>query len=117
MSFFLSSLRCSVARNELVKRPLSSALGDTVASKPMRTRRLSGAQREVLALYRSWLRAIKSKPVEAKLRDEMRDHVREQFKRNAKFGLLEVDRIQSLMSRGRKQLQYFRDTDRGFSVR
>lgn len=68
-----------------------------------RAKRLSGAQREVLQLYRSWLRAIKQKPIENQL--EMRAYVREQFKFNARIGLLQVDRIQMLMNKGRKQLQ------------
>lgn len=66
--------------------------------------RLSGIQKQVLSLYRSFLRAARSKPTEDRQQIEL--IVSAEFRRNSK----EVDRknfiyIEYLIRRGKKQLE------------
>ncbi len=66
---------------------------------------VSGLQREVLALYRLVLRAVRAKPAES--RAEFRRFAREQL--DAKRGVDRKDflRIEDLLRRGRRQLELF----------
>ncbi|OWM67459.1 succinate dehydrogenase assembly factor 1, mitochondrial [Punica granatum] len=72
--------------------------------------RLSGMQKQVLSLYRGFLRAARSKSTEDRRRIE--SIVVAEFRRNAK----EVDRknflyIEYLLRRGKKQLDQLRNPD------
>lgn len=73
-------------------------------------RRLSGMQKQVLSLYRGFLRAARTKPV--KERRKIESVVSEEFRRNSK----QVDRknfiyIEYLLRRGNKQLDQIRNPD------
>ncbi|KAI4332428.1 hypothetical protein L6164_017337 [Bauhinia variegata] len=70
--------------------------------------RLSGLQKQVLSLYRGFLRAARSKPREE--RQKIESILSEEFRRNSK----QVDRknflyIEFLLRRGKKQLDQLRD--------
>lgn len=72
--------------------------------------RLSGMQKQVLALYRGFLRAARSKSNEE--RREIQLIVSSEFRRNSK----EIDRknfqyIEYLIRRGRKQLDQLKSPD------
>ncbi|KAH8974530.1 hypothetical protein BDL97_01G106900 [Sphagnum fallax] len=72
--------------------------------------RLSGLQRQVLSLYRAFLRAARNKPSEA--RSQLEQFVAAEFRRNA----IEVDKkdfqtIEYLLRRGNKQLLMLQGTD------
>lgn len=76
------------------------------SSKP----RLSGMQKQVLALYRGFLRAARSKPPEERSRIE--SLVSGEFRRNTS----QVDRknflyIEYLLRRGKKQLDQLKSPD------
>jgi hypothetical protein len=77
----------------------------------------SAAQREVLALYKAWLRAIRAKSVSEERKVSMTRYVRDEFKTYAStVRQLDIDRIEKLMSRGRKQLRHFRLSSGGFEI-
>ncbi|KAI4322058.1 hypothetical protein L6164_021781 [Bauhinia variegata] len=70
--------------------------------------RLSGMQKQVLSLYRGFLRAARSKPEEE--RRKIESILSEEFRRNSK----QVDRknfiyIEYLLRRGKKQLDQLKD--------
>ncbi|OIT22925.1 PREDICTED: succinate dehydrogenase assembly factor 1, mitochondrial-like [Nicotiana attenuata] len=72
--------------------------------------RLSGMQKQVLALYRGFLRAARSKPVEE--RRQIESIVSAEFHKNSK----QVDRknfiyIEYLLHRGKKQLDQLKSPD------
>lgn len=77
--------------------------------------RHSGAQKEVLALYRSWLREIRRKPRDRQA--DMQAYVREQFDKNKAIRKINIDRIERLLQKGRRQLRDFKHTDSGFVVK
>jgi hypothetical protein len=82
-----------------------------------KVKRYSGAQKEVLALYRSWMRAIHSKSADKQRQAAMVRHVRSEFKAHAvSVRLLDVERVERLITRGRKQLRAFRISSGGFDV-
>ncbi|KAM1861923.1 hypothetical protein TB2_002313 [Malus domestica] len=73
-------------------------------------RRLSGMQKQVLSLYRGFLRAARTKSAEDRQRIESLVSI--EFRRNAK----EVDRknflyVEYLLRRGKKQLDQLRSPD------
>lgn len=73
-----------------------------------KVQRLSGMQKQVLSLYRGFLRAARSKSEEERCKIE--SIVSQEFRRNAK----DVDRknflyIEYLLRRGNKQLDQLRD--------
>ena len=68
-----------------------------------RTRPLSGMQKSVLALYRSFLRAVQTKPVEQ--RENLARHIRSQFEANRSIPRIKIDRIEHLMRQGHKRLR------------
>ncbi|KAM3341053.1 succinate dehydrogenase assembly factor 1, mitochondrial [Capsicum galapagoense] len=73
-------------------------------------RRLSGMQKQVLALYRGFLRAARSKPAEE--RKQIESVVCSEFRKNSK----QVDRknfiyIEYLLRRGKKQLDQLKSPD------
>ncbi|XP_030444042.1 succinate dehydrogenase assembly factor 1, mitochondrial [Syzygium oleosum] len=77
---------------------------------PNAPRRLSGMQKQVLALYRGFLRAARPKPPDDRRRVE--SIVSAEFRRNAR----QVDRknflyIEYLLRRGRKQLDQLKSPD------
>lgn len=101
----------------LARRCLSSASGPT-GGKVAKVKRHSGAQLEVLALYRAWLRAIRAKNVDAEQRRAMVQHVRTAFKANAvAVRPLDVDRVEKLLAKGTRQLRTFRLSSGGFEVK
>ncbi|OIT22926.1 PREDICTED: succinate dehydrogenase assembly factor 1, mitochondrial-like [Nicotiana attenuata] len=71
--------------------------------------RLSGMQKQVLALYRGFLRAARSKPVEE--RRQIESIVSAEFHKNSK----QVDRknfiIEYILRRGKKQLDQLKSPD------
>ncbi|KAJ6714052.1 SUCCINATE DEHYDROGENASE ASSEMBLY FACTOR 1 MITOCHONDRIAL [Salix viminalis] len=72
--------------------------------------RLSGMQKQVLSLYRGFLRAARSKPPED--RRQIESFVSAEFRRNSK----QVDRknfiyIEYLLRRGKKQLEQLNSPD------
>lgn len=84
----------------------------------VKAKRHSGAQLEVLALYRAWLRAIRAKSVDAEHRRAMVQHVRTEFKANAvAVRPLDVDRVEKLLAKGARQLRTFRLSSGGFEVK
>ncbi|XP_051119442.1 uncharacterized protein LOC127243459 [Andrographis paniculata] len=73
-------------------------------------RRLSGMQKQVLALYRGFLRAARSKPPEE--RSKIESFVSSEFRLNSS----QVDRknflyIEYLLRRGKKQLDQLKSPD------
>lgn len=87
---------------------MRSPLKNAMASR--RVPKLSGLQKQVLSLYRGFLRAARSKPPED--RQKIEAIVSDEFHRNAK----EVDRknflyIEYLIRRGRKQLDQLKSRD------
>ena len=69
--------------------------------------RRSQLQREVLRLYRAFLRACEGKPAET------RGHVRRVFRENAtSVGRSDVLYIEYLMRRGRRQLRMLQTADK-----
>lgn len=102
----------------LVKGPagVASVSGNGGHNSTNMSRRLSGVQREVLSLHRSLLRMARSKETEARRNIEL--FVNAEFRKNA----AEVDRrdiqtIEYLLRRGRKQLQLLQEKHvSGFSV-
>ncbi|PIA32567.1 hypothetical protein AQUCO_04400040v1 [Aquilegia coerulea] len=73
-------------------------------------KRLTGLQKQVLALYRGFLRTSRTKTPEE--RNKIESIVSQQFRRNA----IEVDRknfiyIEYLLRRGAKQLQQLKTVD------
>jgi hypothetical protein len=96
---------------------LSTTTTTTTTSTLKPTKRLSAAQRDVLALYRAWLRAIRAKPVADEKKQEMIRHVRTEFKTHAaSVRQLDIDRIERLMNRGRRQLRHFKLSSGGFEI-
>jgi hypothetical protein len=94
----------------------ASATGAAPTTKA-KVKRYSGAQKEVLALYRSWMRAIHSKSADKQRQAAMARHVRSEFKAHAvSVRLLDVERVERLITRGRKQLRAFRISSGGFDV-
>ncbi|OMO89132.1 Complex 1 LYR protein [Corchorus capsularis] len=72
--------------------------------------RLSGMQKQVLSLYRGFLRAARSKPTED--RRQIESVVSAEFRRNSK----QIDRknflyIEYLLRRGKKQLDQLKNPD------
>lgn len=72
--------------------------------------KLSGMQKQVLSLYREFLRAARSKPPEDRLR--IKSIVSAEFRSNSKV----IDRknflyIEYLLRRGKKQLDQLKDPD------
>ena len=68
--------------------------------------RHSQLQREVLRLYRAFLRVCEGKSTET------RDHVRQVFRENAtSVGRTNVIHIEYLMRRGRRQLKMLQNAD------
>ena len=77
---------------------------------PSSAPRLSGMQKQVLSLYRGFLRAARSKSAED--RSKIESSVSTEFRRNAK----QVDRrnflyIEHLLRRGKKQLEQLKSPD------
>ncbi|KAG0592805.1 hypothetical protein M758_1G274300 [Ceratodon purpureus] len=76
--------------------------------------RLSGMQKQVLSLYRSYLRAARSKPAES--RKDIELFVGAEFRKNARLDKKDFQSIEFLMRRGHKQLEMLKDRDvSGFS--
>ena len=97
---------CGVSTTVCVKEMSARA-----ANAPVRR---SGAQREVLTLYRAWLREIRRKPRDRQA--GMQAYVREQFDEGAAVKRIDVERIERLLRKGRRQLKHFRLSDEGFVV-
>ena len=115
----MNCARLWIARRMLSSSSVSTAVSGAngaTAVKAVKAKRYSGAQLEVLALYRAWMRAIRSKSVDQEHRTAMVQHVRSEFKQHAAVRLLDVERIERLLARGRKQLHVFRVSARGFEV-
>jgi len=65
--------------------------------------RLSGMQKQVLSLYRSLLRAARSKPDESRRDIEL--FVGAEFRKHAKIDRKEFQSVEFLLRRGHKQLE------------
>ncbi|KAA0147557.1 hypothetical protein FNF27_02403 [Cafeteria roenbergensis] len=80
------------------------------------SQRLSGLQRDVLALYRECLRAARAKP-SADARQAGHEYVRAKFREHASIRRADFMRIEFLIRQGRKQLDMFGRPDvDGFAV-
>jgi hypothetical protein len=115
----LSTGAASVAESVVTGVKSASVGSDSSATSKAKAKakRYSGAQLEVLSLYRSWLRAILSKDVGKERQRAMIRHVRSEFKTHAvSVRLLDVERVERLLSRGRKQLRAFRISTNGFAL-
>jgi succinate dehydrogenase assembly factor 1 len=76
--------------------------------------RLSGMQKQVLSLYRSFLRAARTKPAES--RKDIESFVGAEFRKNAKVDKKDFQSVEFLMRRGHKQLEMLKSRDvSGFS--
>lgn len=72
--------------------------------------RLSGMQKQVLGLYRSLLRAARSKPAESRRDIEL--FVGSEFRKNAKtIDKKSFQTIEYLLRRGQKQLEMLKSAD------
>lgn len=94
----------AILKTENWKAKTNNAMG--VSSGP----KLSGMQKQVLALYRGFLRAARSKPIE--VRRQIETVVSSEFRQKSK----QVDRknfqyIEYLIRRGRKQLDQLKSHD------
>ena len=107
-----SSLRCPSSSGFAT----SSSSSQSAANESGGVRRLSGAQKEVLQLYKSWLREIRRKNVPHEQHAEMTAYVRLQFEKHRSVRKLDIDRIEQLMRKGRRQLRDFQHTDGGFKI-
>ncbi|MCJ1419335.1 hypothetical protein MMC32_005689 [Xylographa parallela] len=67
--------------------------------------RLSGLQREVLALYRQCLREASKKPTEAEL--NFRNYARNEFKKNSLLDKKDFAAIEYLLRKGQRQLEIY----------
>lgn len=67
--------------------------------------RLSGIQREVLKLYRSCIRTIRTKPEHS--RDHWRLYIREEFHKNQKIPKKSFSVIEHLIRVGHKRFELF----------
>mmetsp|Transcript_7926 Transcript_7926/g.25351 ORF Transcript_7926/g.25351 Transcript_7926/m.25351 type:complete len:99 (-) Transcript_7926:602-898(-) len=84
------------------------------AAKP---RRLSGAQREVLSLFREYCRVIRSKEVPLDDKRRMIDHVKGQFREAQKtIRRTEFERAEAALRRGQRSLVALRVSPTGFHV-
>ncbi|VVT53683.1 uncharacterized protein SAPINGB_P003697 [Magnusiomyces paraingens] len=68
-------------------------------------RKLSGLQREVLALYRESIRAIYKKPVEAQ--PNFREFTRRNFRKYSGMSRKEFGAIEHLIRKGKKMLELY----------
>ena len=104
------------ARFTLIRRHLHQSTALCLAKSGLRPagRRHSGAQIEVLGLYRAWLREIKSKP-NKEWHKGMQLHVRKEFEKHASIRPIEIEKIEALLRRGRQQLKTFKHSN-GFKI-
>ena len=72
-----------------------------------KARPLSGMQKSVLALYRSFLRAVKTKPLQQ--RQHLALHIRAQFEQHRNIPRIKIDRIEHLMRQGHKRLRMVKE--------
>ncbi|PVU95596.1 hypothetical protein BB559_002683 [Furculomyces boomerangus] len=68
--------------------------------------KFSGLQKDVLKLYRDFVRAARNKPIES--RKEMIGHVREKFAANISMDKKEYDAIAFYLRSGRRKLEMFK---------
>ncbi|MCO5607699.1 hypothetical protein L7F22_061898 [Adiantum nelumboides] len=72
-------------------------------------RRLSGIQKQVLSLYRSFLRVARTKPPEARFK--IQSYIGTQFRRDAAaIDKKDFQQIEYLLRRGAKQLDVLRSS-------
>lgn len=84
----------------------SSSLEAAKVEVRKRPKQKSGLQKQVLALYRSYLRAVAAKEeLPAAQRAQIVAHVREQFDEGATLRRLDIDRIEWLLRSGDKKLK------------
>ncbi|KAF2141839.1 uncharacterized protein K452DRAFT_298501 [Aplosporella prunicola CBS 121167] len=69
--------------------------------------RLSGLQRDVLALYRQCLRATRQKPLET--RPHFRAFARQEFEKNLAIEKRDFAAIEYMLRRGHRQLEIYED--------
>ncbi|EFW14531.1 conserved hypothetical protein [Coccidioides posadasii str. Silveira] len=67
--------------------------------------RLSGLQRQVLALYRQCLREIRKKPVGSQA--NFKRYARQEFQKNRDVNRKDFATIEYLLRRGQKQLEMY----------
>lgn len=67
--------------------------------------RLSGLQRDVLSLYRSCLRAARTKPAES--RPKFAAFARTEFEKNADLDKKDFGTVEFLLRKGKRQLEVF----------
>mmetsp|Transcript_38502 Transcript_38502/g.60072 ORF Transcript_38502/g.60072 Transcript_38502/m.60072 type:complete len:85 (+) Transcript_38502:76-330(+) len=75
-------------------------------------RPLSGLQKQVLGLFREALRLARTK--DASMKEQITQIAREEFKKHQKLPKSDVERIEYLIRRGRKQLDRVRSSNVGF---
>ncbi|QKX62625.1 uncharacterized protein TRUGW13939_09786 [Talaromyces rugulosus] len=68
-------------------------------------RRLSGLQREVLALYRQCLREIRKKPLDT--RDKFRAYARSEFGKQLHVSKKDFATVEHLLRKGHRQLEMY----------
>ncbi|KAF2280917.1 uncharacterized protein EI97DRAFT_13395 [Westerdykella ornata] len=71
--------------------------------------RLSGLQRDVLALYRECLRAVREKPVNSQ--SHFRDFARDEFRKHLSVNKKDFATIEYLLRSGRRKLDRYRDPE------
>ncbi len=69
----------------------------------------SGLQREVLRLYKDFMREIGKKPVSSQ--ESLRAYVRDTFKERAKHSTREIKQIEYWVKLGRRQLETFKGSE------
>ncbi|EHA19240.1 hypothetical protein CBS63078_10390 [Aspergillus niger] len=67
--------------------------------------RLSGLQRQVLALYRTCLREAGKKPIET--RENFRAYARAEFRKNSSVSKKDFGAIEYLLRKGQRQLEMY----------
>ncbi|KAF2499160.1 hypothetical protein BU16DRAFT_454250 [Lophium mytilinum] len=69
--------------------------------------KLSGLQRDVLALYRQCLRAARAKPAET--RKNFEDFTRKEFREHIHLNKKDFSTIEYMLRRGNRQLEIYAD--------
>lgn len=67
----------------------------------------SGLQKQVLGLYRSFLRAVATKPVDQ--RPNLYAHIRKQFDKDKTLRRMQINKIEHLIRQGEKKLRMIKE--------
>lgn len=97
-------------------RSLTSAPASAANKTAVKAPRLSGLQKQVIALYRETLRAARQQPLETEARVSLAAYVVTEFRSKAKtVEKLDIQRIEHLMRQGRKKMTALTASDGGIS--